>query len=65
MLNASVSGLVPMVLQQLIAGLLGHPLGEVTGDALGPGDAAQQRLKFELSRCRHVVKEDRIAEGIR
>jgi hypothetical protein len=53
--------LLPNVLPTLMAGLVGHTLGEVTGYALGSGDAAQQRVTFELSRYRHVVKQDAIA----
>ena len=53
--------LFPKVLPPLMAGLVAHTLGEVTGYALGSGDAAQQRVTFELSRYRHVVKQDRIA----
>jgi hypothetical protein len=53
--------LFPKVLPPLMAGLVAHTLGEVTGYALGSGNAAQQRITLELSRYRHVLKQDRIA----
>jgi hypothetical protein len=54
--------LFPMVLPPLITGLISHTLGEVIGYVLGRGDAAEQRITFELSRYQHVVKQDRIAD---
>jgi glycosyltransferase involved in cell wall biosynthesis len=53
--------LLPNVLPTLMAGLVAHTLGEVTGYAMGSGNAAQRRITFELSRYRHVVEKDRIA----
>ena len=53
--------LLPNVLPALMAALVAHTLGEATGYALGSGDATQKRVTFELSRYRHVVKQDRIA----
>ena len=49
--------LLPNVLPIMIAGLIGHTLGEVVGYAFGSGDAARQRVTFELIRRRHVTDE--------
>ena len=53
--------LLPGVLPTLMAGLIGHTLGEVVGYAFGAGDAAQQRVGFELNRGLHA-KEKRIPD---
>jgi hypothetical protein len=55
--------LFPLVLPPLITGLISHTVGEATGYILGRGGAAEQRVTFELSRYRHVVKQDRLAKG--
>ena len=53
--------LLPRVLPVLITGLVAHAVGEVTGYALGDGDAAQRRVSFELNRYRHITAQDREA----
>jgi hypothetical protein len=53
--------LLPRILPVLMVGLIAHAIGEVTGYALGPGDAAHRRVSFELNRYRHVRAEDRQA----
>lgn len=51
--------LLPRVLPALIIGLFAHSIGEVTGYALGAGDAAQRRVTFELNRYRHIAERDK------
>jgi len=53
--------LLPRAVPVLIIGLVAHAIGEVTGYALGAGDAAQRRVSFELNRCRHITEQDRQA----
>jgi hypothetical protein len=55
--------LLPRILPALIAGLVADALGQLTGYAFGPGNAAQRRVSFELKRCQHVTELDR-ARGI-
>ena len=55
--------LLPGILPALIVGLAADALGQLTGYAFGPGNAAQRRVSFELNRCQHVTEQDR-ARGI-
>jgi hypothetical protein len=49
---------LPGVLPPLIAGLAIGALGEMFGYALGPGNAAQELLRFEFHRSRFLTKAD-------
>lgn len=51
--------LMPRVLPAMLAGLIPHALGEVTGYALGPGDAERRYSFYEMRRTRHITEEDR------
>jgi GT2 family glycosyltransferase len=51
--------LLPSILPALVMGLISHSLGELTAYAFGVGDAAKQRLTFELSRYRHIKQQDK------
>ncbi len=51
--------LLPRVLPAMLAGLIPHALGEVTGYAFGLGDAERRYSYYEMSRARHVTYEDR------
>jgi glycosyltransferase involved in cell wall biosynthesis len=53
--------LLPRILPVLIVGLIAHAVGEVTGYAVGAGDAAHRRVSFELNRYLHVTAQDREA----
>ena len=50
--------LLPRILPALIIGQLADALGQLTGYALGPGDAPQRMVTFELNRGRHAVEQD-------
>ena len=52
--------LLPRILPALIMGLAADAFGQLTGYVLGAGDAAQQRVSFELHRYQHVTEQDRI-----
>ena len=41
-------------------GLAADAFGQLTGYVFGAGDAAQQRVSFELNRYHHVTERDRI-----
>ena len=51
--------LLPGILPALIIGLVADGLGQLTGYALGAGNAAQRRVSFELNRCQHVTEQDK------
>lgn len=51
--------LMPRILPAMFAGLIPHALGEVTGYALGIGDAERHYSFFEMKRARHVTAEER------
>ncbi len=51
--------LLPRVLPAMLAGLIPHALGEVTGYALGIGDAERHYSSYEMKRERHVTAKDR------
>lgn len=51
---------LPRILPALILGLAADAFGQLIGYVLGAGDAAQQRVSFELNRYRHVTEQDRI-----
>jgi hypothetical protein len=53
--------LLPQVLPHLIAGLLVHAAGEVTGYLLGVGKADVKYSAFEMSRFRDTAVADRVA----
>ena len=55
--------LLPRILPALIIGQVADALGQLTGYAIGAGDAAQRMVTFELNRCQHVTEQDR-ARGI-
>jgi len=56
--------LMPRILSALVLNLVVHALGEVTGYALGKGDAEDQYLEFEARRFEAITQEDRDALGI-
>ena len=56
--------LLPGILPALIAGLVGDAFGQLTGYALGAGDAAQQRVSFELNRYQHTTKQDQQTQRV-
>ncbi len=49
---------------RVFLGLVLHTAGEVLGYAVGSGDAALQRVSYELDRFRHVRKEDKIPQNL-
>ncbi|HEX5708077.1 MAG TPA: hypothetical protein VFX96_12320 [Pyrinomonadaceae bacterium] len=51
--------LLPRVLPAMLAGLIPHALGEVTGYALGLGDAERRYSYFEMRRTQHITDGDR------
>jgi hypothetical protein len=51
--------LMPRILPAMFAGLIPHALGEVTGYALGSGDAERHYSFYEMKRARHVTARDR------
>ena len=53
--------LMPRILPAMFAGLIPHALGEVTGYALGVGDAERRYSYFEMKRARHVTARDRLS----
>jgi hypothetical protein len=59
--SGRASELLPRILPVLSVGLIAHAVGEVTGYAIGAGDAAHRRVSFELNRYLHVTAEDRAA----
>ena len=56
--------LMPRILPALVLNLIIHAVGEVTGYALGKGDAEDQYLEFEARRFEAITQEDRDALGI-
>jgi hypothetical protein len=50
--------LLPRLIPAVLAGLLPHAMGEVTGYALGVGRAAERSSYFEMKRFLHVVPTD-------
>jgi len=51
--------LLPQILPGIITALVAHCLGEISGYALGAGDAAWQRVPCELNRCEFLRESDR------
>lgn len=51
--------LLPRMIPALLAGLLPHVVGEVTGYALGVGPAAERYSYFEMKRFLHVTPKER------
>ena len=56
--EAGKGALVPRMIPALLAGLLPHVVGEITGYALGAGRAAERYSYFEMKRFLHVVPSD-------
>jgi len=56
--------LMPRILPALVLNLIIHAVGEVTGYALGKGDAEDQYLEFEARRFEAITRQDRDALGI-
>ena len=50
---------VARVLPAMLAGLIPHALGEMTGYAFGAGRAEERYSSFELNRSIHVTERDR------
>ena len=50
---------VARVLPAMLAGLIPHALGEVTGYAFGAGAAEERYTSYELNRSLHVTERDR------
>jgi hypothetical protein len=50
---------VARVLPAMLAGLIPHALGEVTGYAFGAGHAEERYSSYELNRSLHVTERDR------
>jgi len=51
--------LFPQILPSMLTALVAHCLGEISGYALGAGDAAWQRVPCELNRCEFLRESDR------
>lgn len=51
--------LLPQILPGIVTALVAHCLGEISGYALGAGDAAWQRVPCELNRCEFLRESDR------
>jgi hypothetical protein len=56
--------LMPRILPALVLTLIIHAVGEVTGYALGKGDAENQYLEFEARRFEAITQEDREVLGV-
>jgi hypothetical protein len=52
-------GAVARVLPAMLAGLIPHALGEVTGYAFGAGRAEERYSSYEVNRSLHVTERDR------
>ena len=55
--------LFPQVLPSMLTALMAHCLGEITGYALGAGDAAWQRVPCELNRCEFLAESEKEQRG--
>ena len=53
--------LFPQILPSMLTALVAHCLGEISGYALGAGDAAWQRVPCELNRCEFLTASERKA----
>ena len=53
--------LFPRILPSLVTGLVAHCLGEISGYALGAGNAARQRVPCELNRCEFLAESEKRA----
>jgi len=51
--------LIPRIIPAMVAGLIPHAVGEVTGYLLGAGNAEQRYSYFEMKRTRHITAQDR------
>jgi len=49
---------------RVFLGLVMHTVGEVLGYAVGSGDAALQRVSYELDRFQHVREEDKTLQNL-
>lgn len=56
--------LMPKILPALALNLVFHAMGEVTGYALGKGDAENQYLEFEARRFEAITEKDRESLGV-
>lgn len=53
--------LFPQILPSMVVALVAHCIGEIFGYALGPGDAAWQRVPCELNRCQFLRESEQKA----
>lgn len=53
--------LFPRILPSMITALVAHCMGEISGYALGAGDAAWQRVPCELNRCEFLTESEKAA----
>lgn len=51
--------LFPQILPSMLTALVAHCLGEISGYALGAGDAAWQRVPCELNRCEFLTASEK------
>lgn len=51
--------LSPQILPSMVTALVAHCLGEISGYALGAGDAAWQRVPCELNRCEFLTESEK------
>lgn len=51
--------LFPQILPGMVTALMAHCLGEISGYALGAGDAAWQRVPCELNRCEFLRESEK------
>jgi hypothetical protein len=54
--------LLPRIIPALVSGLVPHAIGEMTGYALGAGNAERHYSYYEVVRTRHLTAHDRNAE---
>ena len=56
--------LFPQILPGIVTALVAHCLGEISGYALGAGDAAWQRVPCELNRCEFLRDSEKSKKGV-
>jgi hypothetical protein len=57
--------LFPQILPSMLTALVAHCLGEISGYALGAGDAAWQRVPCELNRCEFLTASEKKQRAVK